>query len=99
MEKVNRKIWFRTIVVAYMVIYIISMLSNNFVLTTVLKPGAALLALYAIRYILNYKSIYVRSITTMRRAFLLWVLIDIASTIGELSIHFGVVDIDLVVKV
>jgi hypothetical protein len=88
MEKANRRIGYRSIIVLYFIFYLISILTHQFVWTAILRPGASIIAYYGLRNIIIVNDSYNKAIATYKRTFLLWVIVDILRSTGELSQYF-----------
>ena len=88
MERATRRIGYRSIIVFYFVCYLIAMMNHQFVWTAILRPGAAIIAYYGLYYVIKVNGIYDKAITTMRRTFFLWAVVDVLRSTGELSQYF-----------
>lgn len=96
MERTDRRVVLRTMIIGYMLVYAIAATGNHFLLTTLIKPGATILAYFAIENLLRSsdQNKYRKAISLMKRALLLWITVDIVSAATELLVQYGQVRMD-----
>jgi PAS domain S-box-containing protein len=99
METVKRRVGYRSILVFYLIFYLVAILNHQFVFTTLLKPGATILAYYGLCKVIQVRTGYESVLKIAKKAFFLWVLVDIGSTIAELYIFYGNGDFQQLYKV
>lgn len=85
--KEERHTIFRSILATYIILFALLSYNHYFILSSLLKPGAAILAYYALTYILKEGSMPNPSHGGMKTAFRLWIFVDVISAGSEIYFH------------
>lgn len=87
MEKVKKTTGYRSLIIIYIGVYLISIFQHQFIWITMLNPGATILAYYGLSRVIKGNSVSRKTMLYVKNAFLIWVLVDLVSTIGELNLY------------